>query len=83
MRNHDMPNHTYTGTDRREGGNHMVLTEDQIDAIAKKAAAEAVSQLTDHVYRQIGKGVVTKLFWLVGALSVGLYMLLKSKGVIS
>jgi len=45
--------------------NHAIpqLTEAQIDAIAERAAAVAL----ERVYTQIGKSVVSKILWLVGA----------------
>jgi hypothetical protein len=83
MKRQDDMNKTYSGPDRRDSETHIVLTDDQIDAIAKKAAMHAVGQLTDHVYKQIGKGVLSKVFWIVGVIAVSLYLWLKSKGVIS
>lgn len=58
------------------------LTEEQIEEIAERAAERAMRKLTDHMYKQVGKSVVSKLFWIVGVISVGLYMWLKQKGVI-
>jgi len=100
-RENDM-NNTYSGPDRRESENRVVLTDaqiddlaekaakkamqkltEQIDAIAEKAAEKAMEKLTDHVYRQVGKGVIGKLFWIVGVSAVGVYLFLKSKGIIS
>lgn len=63
-----------------------ILTEAQIEQIAeraaKKAAEKVMKDLTDHMYRQVGKSVVSKLFWIVGVISVGLYMWLKQKGLV-
>jgi ribosome recycling factor len=58
------------------------LTEEQIEEIAERAAERAMQKLTDHMYKQVGKSVVSKLFWIVGVISVGLYLWLKQKGVI-
>jgi ribosome recycling factor len=58
------------------------LTEDQIEEIAERAAERAMQKLTDHMYKQVGKSVVSKLFWIVGVISVGLYLWLKQKGII-
>lgn len=58
------------------------LTEEQIEEIAERAAERAMRKLTDHMYKQVGKSVVSKLFWIVGVISVGLYMWLKQKGVL-
>lgn len=58
------------------------LTEDQIEEIAERAAERAMQKLADHMYKQVGKSVVSKLFWIVGVISVGLYLWLKQKGII-
>jgi hypothetical protein len=58
------------------------LTEDQIEEIAERAAERAMQKLTDHMYKQVGKSVVGKFFWIVGVISVGLYLWLKHKGII-
>lgn len=58
------------------------LTEDQIDEIAERAAEKAVSKLTEQVYREVGKNVVQKFVYVVGASSVALFLWLQSKGLI-
>lgn len=58
------------------------LTEEQIELIAEKAAEKAIEKLTSHVYQEVGKSVVGKLFYIVGACAIGLYLWLKSKGII-
>lgn len=58
------------------------LTDEQVEKIAEKAAEKAVAKLTDRVYQEVGKGVVQKLLWIVGAVCVGLYLWLHSKGVV-
>jgi hypothetical protein len=58
------------------------LTEDQIEEIAERAAERAMQKLTDHMYKQVGKSVISKLFWIVGVISVGLYLWLKQKGIL-
>lgn len=59
-----------------------VLTEEQIEEIAERAAERAMRKLTDHMYKEVGRGVVNKLFWIIGVISVGLYLWLKQKGVL-
>jgi transposase len=59
-----------------------VLTEEQIEEIAERAAERAMQKLTDQMYKQVGKSVVSKLFWIVGVISVGLYLWLKQKGLV-
>lgn len=58
------------------------LTDSEIDQIAEKAAERAVAKLTAHVYQEVGKGVVKRLFWIVGALAVGLYLWASAKGLV-
>jgi hypothetical protein len=58
------------------------LTEEQIEQIAEKAAEKAIEKLTSHVYQEVGKSVVSKILYLVGACAIGLFLWLKSKGVI-
>lgn len=76
-------NQTYGGPERRSSNQPMVLTDDQIDAIAKKAAERAVEQLTNQVYQQIGKGVVRKFFYIVGVVCVAVYLWLVHVGIIA
>ncbi len=59
------------------------LTEEQIEFIAEKAAEKAISKLTNHVFQEVGKSVLNKLFYIVGACILGFWLWLKSKGVIS
>lgn len=58
------------------------LTDEQIDLIAEKAAEKAVAKMTSMMYREVGKGVVDKFFWIVGLSAVGVYVWLQQKGVI-
>lgn len=50
----------WKGDDRRE---YPHLSDDQIEAIAERAAEVAL----ERVYTSIGKSVVNKVLWLVGA----------------
>lgn len=65
--------------ERRRGDDHP-LTEAQIEAIAEKAAIKAMEKITAHIYQNVGKSVVEKTFWIVGAVSIMLYFWLSSKG---
>ena len=62
--------------------NFSPLTEEQIEEIAERAANKAVARLTDHVYREVGKNVVEKFVYVVGAISVALFLWLQGKGLI-
>jgi hypothetical protein len=65
----------YEGPDRRQA---VWLTDDQINVIAERAAEKAL----ESVYAQIGKSVVTKVLWLVGAASLAVFAWLKGKGLV-
>ncbi len=58
------------------------LTEAQIEEIAERAANKAVAKLTDQVYREVGKNVLQKFTYVVGAIAVALFLWLQSKGLI-
>lgn len=49
------------------------LTPEEIDEIAEKAAAKAVDQVFDRIYRDIGKGIVRKIAWVIG---IGAFVLM-------
>jgi len=51
------------------------LTEREM-LIARKAARLAVEEMTNEIYRAVGKGVLTRIFAWVGAVVVG-FMLAK------
>ncbi len=57
-----------------------VLPPGLVDEIAEKAAEKAISKMTDHVYQEIGRGIVSKIMWLAGVVVVGLYFWLSGKG---
>ena len=59
-----------------------LLDDSELEKIAERAAEKAIEKLTKHVYQEVGKSVVSKFVYIVGACSVGLYLWLKSKGVI-
>jgi hypothetical protein len=65
----------YEGPDRRQA---VWLTDDQINVIAERAAEKAL----ESVYAQIGKSVVTKVLWLVGAASLAVFAWMRSKGLV-
>lgn len=58
------------------------LTEAQIEEIAERAANKSVAKLTDQVYREVGKNVLQKFTYVVGAIAVALFLWLQSKGLI-
>ena len=73
---------TYQGPERRTAVVHLVLTEEHAEKIAEKAAEIAVKKMADEVYKQVGKGVISKSLWVIGALATGLFFWAKSQGYI-
>ena len=63
-------------TPTRERRSSMTLPEDQIEKIAQRAAMIAI----EHVYIEIGRNVVRKTFWIVGAGVVALLAWLGGTG---
>jgi hypothetical protein len=59
------------------------LTDDQIEEIAERAAEKAVQKMTDQIYLEVGKGVVKKALYLIGAFVVGAGLWAKAKGWMS
>lgn len=59
------------------------LTDDQIEEIAEKEAEKAVEKMTNQIYLEVGKGVVKKALYLIGAFIVGAGIWAKAKGWIS
>jgi len=60
-----------------------VLSEEQIEEIAERAAEKAVEKMTNQIYLEVGKGVVKKTLYLIGALVVGAGLWAKAKGWMS
>jgi len=54
----------------------------EIEKIAEKAAEKAIEKLTNHVYQEVGKSVVSKFIYIIGVCSVGLYLWMRSKGIV-
>lgn len=54
------------------------MDENEIEQIAERAAAKALEK----VYAEVGKSIVSKLFYIVGAIAIGLFLWLKAKGII-
>ena len=52
----------------------VMLTPDQIEEIASRAADKAIERITQHVYQQVGRSVINKLIWIIGSLAVGAYL---------
>ena len=64
-------------TGQNERRTSLTLTDEQIEEIAERAAEVALGR----VYTQIGKSVVQKFLYLVGAAALAVYAFLKGKGI--
>lgn len=56
------------------------LTEEQIDTIAERAAEKAVEKLTDHIYMEVGRGVIKRIAYVCGAFVIGVVLWAKKQG---
>lgn len=61
---------------RREQCN--LFDEELIEKIAEKAADKAIEKMTANIYQEIGKGVVTKALYAIGAAATALWVYLKT-----
>lgn len=69
----------YAGPERRS---RLHITDEQIEDIAEKAAEKAIEKLTGDVYKAVGKSVVSKFLWIVGASAVGVWIWAKKAGIV-
>ena len=69
----------YEGPERRAKAH---ITEDQIEEIAEKAAEKAIEKLTGDVYKAVGKSVISKFMWIVGASAICVWIWAKKNGLI-
>jgi hypothetical protein len=67
----------YNGEERRI---REWLTEEQIEIIAERAAEKALLKMTNQLYQEVGKGVISKLLYIVGVVSVGSWAWLHTNG---
>lgn len=51
-------------------GKEVQLTDEQIEAIAERAAEVAFEK----IYKEVGKSVLTRLAWMAGAAVVGFFI---------
>lgn len=56
------------------------LSDDQIEEIAQRAAAKAITQATQEFYAGVGKSVLGKLYWLVGLIIIGTALWMQKNG---
>ncbi len=58
------------------------FSEELIEEIAEKAATKAISKMEDKIYTLVGKSVLSKIFYITGAITVGVYLWLQTKGIV-
>lgn len=58
----------------------IYITKDELKKMLEAAADEALKKQIDFIYIGVGKTVLGKLFWAVGALVVGAYLYFKHTG---
>lgn len=46
------------------------LSEELVEKIAERAATKAVAKITDQIYKDVGKTVIQKFIWTIGAIAV-------------
>ena len=63
----------YDGPERRAA---FPLTEEQMEQIAERAAEKALEK----VYASVGKSVVSKILWVVGAAALAVFAYFKGVG---
>lgn len=68
-----MKTRNYDGPERRTS---ITMSEEEVDEFIDRAIERAV----DRFYAEVGKSVLKKLLWVVGATIVGLYFTAKHKG---
>lgn len=70
-------------TEFTERRHTVCLTDEQINLIAERASDKAVEKITSHVYQEIGRTILQKAIWVLGAIGAGLYLWLGNHGYIS
>lgn len=61
---------------------HYTLTEEAVEEIAERAATKAYEKMTTQVFMLVGKSVIERVLWIIGAILLWLYFYLQSKGII-
>tara|TARA_R110000772_G_scaffold23646_3_gene63151 strand:+ start:316 stop:498 length:183 start_codon:yes stop_codon:yes gene_type:complete len=50
------------------------LTEEQMDEIAERAAEKTVKKWRDGIYQEVGKNVLSKFLYIIGACAIGVFL---------
>jgi hypothetical protein len=54
--------------------------DSSIEEIAERAAEKAVEKLTSHLYQEVGRSILSKLFYIFGIFIIGAALWLRDKG---
>jgi hypothetical protein len=61
---------------------HCELNNEAVlERIAERAAEKAITKMTEQIYQEIGKGLVRKFIYVVGAGATALFFYLKQTGI--
>jgi len=67
----------YKGENRRVV---ETLSEEIIEVIAERAAEKAMLKMTNQLYQEVGKGVISKLLYLVGIITIAAWAWMHNNG---
>jgi hypothetical protein len=56
------------------------LTEEQVEQLATRAAAKAITLAKADLYQGVGKTVIGGILWIIGICSIGLFILAAKMG---
>lgn len=59
-----------------------LLVDGAMEELAEKAADRAIAKLTATVYQEVGRSVINKMFYITGALALGVYLWAKGQGYV-
>jgi hypothetical protein len=73
-------------TEKNNGGEEhrkiYTMTGEQVERVAEIAATKALTKVSENFFLYVGKGIVFRMFWIVGAAGLAVYFWLQSKGII-
>ena len=67
----------YEGEERRT---REALSEEEIEIIAERAAEKAMLKMTNQLYQEVGKGVISKILYLVGIVTIAAWAWMQTNG---
>jgi len=65
-----------------EDHKHCPWTEEQLERFADPVADKAIDRIQSQTYQTVGKVFINKLYYVVGAVILGLFYYLQMKGII-